>query len=111
MPHISVAMARSLGSGWLASRDIAGDVTNVKNSFSSWDGCMAATYCKSVSPSSTSYDRTDVGQVACHHGHNRSGTDCPIGRIVHHPLRFLRLVVLLLVLLVPQMLRLLHLLR
>ncbi|TLD13243.1 uncharacterized protein PgNI_03922 [Pyricularia grisea] len=57
MPSIDVAMARSLGEGTmglvvaslrpvLESRGITDSANDIKNSFSSWDNCMAATYCK-----------------------------------------------------------------
>ncbi|TVY52817.1 hypothetical protein LCER1_G004405, partial [Lachnellula cervina] len=54
MPHITQAMQRSVGdkvgnivfSSLLGKRSITDSVGNVKNSFSSWDNCMAATYCK-----------------------------------------------------------------
>jgi hypothetical protein len=34
----------------LRERSISDSVTNVKDSFSSWDNCMKATYCKYVFP-------------------------------------------------------------
>jgi hypothetical protein len=34
--------------GGLFRKDITSEVSGVKNSFSSWDNCMAATYCKYV---------------------------------------------------------------
>ncbi len=37
----------------LLRRDISSEVTNVKDSFSSWDKCMDATYCKFVDLSPT----------------------------------------------------------
>jgi hypothetical protein len=56
MPHISTAMHRSvrrgvgdivvdslLGNG---RRGVAAELDSVKNTFSSWDNCMAKTYCK-----------------------------------------------------------------
>ncbi|KAE9382238.1 hypothetical protein N431DRAFT_17902 [Stipitochalara longipes BDJ] len=53
MPHISTAMERSVRRGVgdiivasLRSRDIIGEASTVKNSFSSWSNCMAASYCK-----------------------------------------------------------------
>ncbi|TVY40861.1 hypothetical protein LOCC1_G005179 [Lachnellula occidentalis] len=54
MPHITQAMQRSVGdrvgnimfSSLLGKRSITGDAGNVQNSFSSWDNCMKATYCK-----------------------------------------------------------------
>jgi hypothetical protein len=46
MPQIDVAMAASLRSGSLFSRDIATTASNVGQSFSSWDNCMNAPYCK-----------------------------------------------------------------
>lgn len=57
MPSIDVAMARSLGGramGLVAAslrpvldrRGITDSANDIKNSFSSWDNCMAATYCK-----------------------------------------------------------------
>ncbi|CAG8983333.1 hypothetical protein HYALB_00007461 [Hymenoscyphus albidus] len=54
MPHITTAMERSLRRGlgdyffgsFLGRRAITDDVNNVKNSFSSWDNCMQASYCK-----------------------------------------------------------------
>ncbi|KYK54344.1 hypothetical protein DCS_06301 [Drechmeria coniospora] len=65
MPHVDVAMARSLRGGVLEqltgvlvrstasairSRDIISDaqgkVSNVKTAFSSWDNCMNSSYCK-----------------------------------------------------------------
>jgi hypothetical protein len=56
MPHITQAMQRSVGvkagnivfDALLGERSITDSVKNVKNSFSSWDNCMAATYCKYV---------------------------------------------------------------
>lgn len=54
MPHITTAMRKSVGEGVrdvllrsvLGKRDITGEVNNVKTTFSSWDNCMAKTYCK-----------------------------------------------------------------
>jgi hypothetical protein len=65
MPSIDVAMARSLRpSMWVSVRDALvrsiaedlqrrnvvddarGKVTDVKTAFSSWDNCMAASFCK-----------------------------------------------------------------
>jgi hypothetical protein len=55
---IEEAMRRSLREGFVEllvaslrpaierRQDIAGSVSNVKTAFSSWDNCMAATYCK-----------------------------------------------------------------
>jgi hypothetical protein len=59
MPHITTAMERSMRrsvvdyalGGLLGRRDIVGEVNSVKNTFSSWDNCMAQSYCKSVSRS------------------------------------------------------------
>jgi hypothetical protein len=59
MPHITTAMERSMRrsvvdyalGGLLGKRDIVGEVNSVKNTFSSWDNCMAQSYCKSVSRS------------------------------------------------------------
>lgn len=57
MPHINVAMERSVRRGvasyvvdsLLGPRsDPSTDVNSVKNTFSSWSNCMAKTYCKSV---------------------------------------------------------------
>lgn len=63
MPSIDVAMARSLqGGAWgtlktslarsvatdLASRDVGQKVEDVKTALSSWDNCMAASFCKYV---------------------------------------------------------------
>lgn len=67
MPAVDVAMVRSLRGGlWetvkdsiarslaneVIRRDIVADADNkisdVKKAFSSWDGCMAAVYCKYV---------------------------------------------------------------
>jgi hypothetical protein len=61
MPAIDVAMERSLRRGFLdlvvaslrpalGRRDIAGQLTDVKTAFSSWDNCMQVTYCKYVNP-------------------------------------------------------------
>ena len=66
MPHIDVAMAASLHSGWLASRDIGADVQNVGHSFSSWDNCMAASYCKLVNAIPYHQSQTNSEQMACH---------------------------------------------
>lgn len=57
MPHITTAMHRSLRRGvgdimlnsLVGKRTITGEADNVKNTFSSWDNCMAKTYCKFVS--------------------------------------------------------------
>ncbi|KAF7904030.1 hypothetical protein EAF00_001364 [Botryotinia globosa] len=54
MPHITTAMEWSrrrrigdiLADSFLRKRSITGDVSSVKDSFSSWSNCMAATYCK-----------------------------------------------------------------
>ncbi|KAF7875366.1 hypothetical protein EAF04_002538 [Stromatinia cepivora] len=54
MPHITTAMewSRRRGIGeilvgsFLRKRSITGEESNVKESFSSWSNCMAATYCK-----------------------------------------------------------------
>jgi hypothetical protein len=54
MPHITAAMHRSVRRGvsdivfdsLLGRRSITGEVDSVKNTFSSWDNCMAKTYCK-----------------------------------------------------------------
>ncbi|OBT58270.1 hypothetical protein VE04_01558 [Pseudogymnoascus sp. 24MN13] len=49
MPTIDVAMARSVSREMLLglqNRDLADSANNVKTSFSSWDNCMKATYCK-----------------------------------------------------------------
>ncbi|RDW85227.1 hypothetical protein BP6252_02817 [Coleophoma cylindrospora] len=58
MPHISEAMQRSVRRSamekignvvfrsLLGKRSISTDVSSVANSFSSWNNCMAATYCK-----------------------------------------------------------------
>ncbi|KAN0121689.1 hypothetical protein V8E51_000015 [Hyaloscypha variabilis] len=53
MPHITTAMERSVRRGVgdiivasLRSRDIISEASTVKNSFSSWSNCMAASYCK-----------------------------------------------------------------
>jgi len=55
---VEEAMRRSLREGFVEllvaslrpalepRQDLQGSVDNVKNSFSSWDNCMAATYCK-----------------------------------------------------------------
>jgi hypothetical protein len=59
MPAVDVAMERSLRGGFLdllaASlrpalhrRDLAGQITDVRLAFSSWDNCMQATFCKYV---------------------------------------------------------------
>jgi hypothetical protein len=56
MPHITVAMRGSVRRGvgdifldsLLGRRSITGEVSSVKNTFSSWDNCMAKTYCKLV---------------------------------------------------------------
>jgi hypothetical protein len=63
MPSIETAMRRSVRRGvadivfdsLLSKRQtsIIGDVSSVKNSFSSWSNCMKATYCKFVPPAST----------------------------------------------------------
>jgi len=58
MPHITMAMQRSVRRGvgdiffdsLLGKRSITSDVSSVKNTFSSWDNCMAQSYCKYVSP-------------------------------------------------------------
>lgn len=60
MPHITTSMQGSIRRGvgeilfdsLLGKRGIADEVSNVKDSFSSWDKCMEATYCKSVALSS-----------------------------------------------------------
>ncbi|KAF8860876.1 hypothetical protein BDZ45DRAFT_300469 [Acephala macrosclerotiorum] len=54
MPHISTAMSKSLGrsvgdimvNSLLGKRTITGEVDSFKNTFSSWDNCMAKSYCK-----------------------------------------------------------------
>ncbi|KAK4034162.1 hypothetical protein C8A01DRAFT_39376 [Parachaetomium inaequale] len=57
MPAVDVAMERSLRRGFLdlfvaslrpalARRDVAGQISDVKTAFSSWDNCMLANYCK-----------------------------------------------------------------
>lgn len=49
MPTIDVAMARSIPREMLLGlqqRGIADQANDVKTSFSSWDNCMKATYCK-----------------------------------------------------------------
>ncbi|KAG4436599.1 hypothetical protein IFR05_007919 [Cadophora sp. M221] len=54
MPHITTSMQRSVRRGvgemlfdsLLGKRGITDEVSNVKDSFSSWDKCMEATYCK-----------------------------------------------------------------
>lgn len=58
MPHITTAMEKSVRRGVgeavmakLRRRDIVGEVSNVKDSFSSWSKCMEASYCKFVSSS------------------------------------------------------------
>jgi hypothetical protein len=59
MPHISEAMARSMRRSVgeilvssLMRRDAVtsatGEVSSVKNTFSSWNNCMKASYCKFV---------------------------------------------------------------
>ncbi|PVH75820.1 hypothetical protein DL98DRAFT_426849 [Cadophora sp. DSE1049] len=56
MPHITTSMQRSVRRGigeilfdsLLGKRGITDEVNNVKDSFSSWDNCMNATYCKFV---------------------------------------------------------------
>lgn len=56
MPYINTAMERSLQRSVgsyvldtvLGPRGITDEVNGVKTTFSSWDGCMAKTYCKSV---------------------------------------------------------------
>ncbi|CCD45249.1 hypothetical protein BofuT4_uP050390.1 [Botrytis cinerea T4] len=66
MPHITTAMewSRRRGIGeilvdsFLRKRSITGDVTSVKDSFSSWSNCMAATYCKFVAPSPLAHSIT-----------------------------------------------------
>ena len=58
MPHITTSMQRSVRPGigemlfdsLLGKRGITDEVNNVKDSFSSWDNCMNATYCKFVAP-------------------------------------------------------------
>jgi hypothetical protein len=63
MPAVDVAMERSLRRGFLdlfvaslrpalARRDVAGQISDVKTAFSSWDNCMLVNYCKCVSPRS-----------------------------------------------------------
>ncbi|KAK4151669.1 hypothetical protein C8A00DRAFT_16962 [Chaetomidium leptoderma] len=57
MPAVDVAMERSLRRGFLdlfvaslrpalERRDIAGQITDVRTAFSSWDNCMQVNYCK-----------------------------------------------------------------
>ncbi|KAL2060382.1 hypothetical protein VTL71DRAFT_9777 [Oculimacula yallundae] len=54
MPHITTSMQRSvrrsvgelLFDSLVGKRDIAGKVNDFKDSFSSWDKCMQASYCK-----------------------------------------------------------------
>ncbi|KAL2131583.1 hypothetical protein VTI74DRAFT_4880 [Chaetomium olivicolor] len=57
MPAVDVAMERSLRRGLLdvlvaslrpavERRDLAGQISDVKTAFSSWDNCMQVTYCK-----------------------------------------------------------------
>lgn len=54
MPHITASMHRSVRRGasdivfdnLLGRRSITGEVDSVKNTFSSWDNCMAKSYCK-----------------------------------------------------------------
>ncbi|PQE27482.1 hypothetical protein CJF31_00009100 [Rutstroemia sp. NJR-2017a BVV2] len=58
MPHITTAMEwsrrRGIGETMLDSfirrRSVSGEISSVKDSFSSWSNCMAATYCKLVHP-------------------------------------------------------------
>jgi hypothetical protein len=52
MPRVDAAMAASLveRGGWLVRRSVSSEVSSVKESFSSWDNCMAASYCKYVGP-------------------------------------------------------------
>jgi hypothetical protein len=63
MPAVDVAMERSLRRGFLdlfvaslrpalERRGLSDQVSDVKTAFSSWDNCMAVTYCKYVSPTS-----------------------------------------------------------
>jgi len=57
MPHISTAMHRSVRRGvgdivldsLLGGRDVVSEADSIKNTFSSWDNCMAKTYCKYAS--------------------------------------------------------------
>ncbi|PQE15483.1 Fibroin-3 related protein [Rutstroemia sp. NJR-2017a WRK4] len=54
MPHITTAMewSRRRGIGeimldsFIRRRSVSGEISSVKDSFSSWSNCMAATYCK-----------------------------------------------------------------
>ncbi|TVY83500.1 hypothetical protein LSUE1_G002786 [Lachnellula suecica] len=56
MPHIKHAMERSVRvkvadivfDALLGRRDVTDNITNVKNSFSSWDNCMNASYCNTA---------------------------------------------------------------
>lgn len=56
MPHITQSMSRSVRvkagnivfDALLGRRGVTDEVSSVKNSFSSWDNCMNATYCKYV---------------------------------------------------------------
>lgn len=61
MPAVDVAMERSLRRGFLdlfvaslrpalERRDLAGQISDVRTAFSSWDNCMQVNYCKYVSP-------------------------------------------------------------
>jgi hypothetical protein len=111
MPHIREAMAGSLRRGVLEilqRRDIASSAADVKNSFSSWDNCMNAAYCKFVSPFPILYEASIVAnlfQVAGYSSNYYWRFDCLQCRMVYNPMRLLWHVLLLLVLFLPQMLR------
>lgn len=39
-------IARSLQAAFVEERDVVSSISSVKESFSSWDNCMEAVYCK-----------------------------------------------------------------
>lgn len=87
MPSVNVAMEKSLRrsvverfadllsasvrpalEGRDAITDAQGQISGVKNAFSSWDNCMQAVYCKSVFPLRPLHSKFALSLTSCPDG-------------------------------------------
>jgi len=131
MPSVNIAMERSLQPSVadrfiallsaslepvVGRRDVVADAQNqisdVKTAFSSWDNCMNAVYCKSVSPIPSYFpfppvpDRVSDSPQMARNSNHRCRRPIPLlHRLVHLTLPLLRPLLLLRVLPMPEMLR------
>ena len=92
---------------FLYTRGLVSDAQSAGDTFTSWDKCMAKTYCKYVLNNTSVLYQSNGAQVACYCRDRGRLTDPPLCPLLRRPLYMLRSRVMFVLRQLPHLLRVL----